>query len=184
MELAANTWEGLFDQRFTVDVSAAPVDLQSWLLSDGSLTQKLTAICKHCFRVQLLHQTLTFATAAAAKTLDINEGEALLHREVLLCDGEKPLVFACSLLPERALNGCYEELRQLDERPLGQWIFAEPALLRSGVHYVALDRDEALFVRAEDALPESGEVWGRISCFSGAAAPLLVSEFFLHTAQP
>lgn len=179
MIAANNTWESLFTQQWQSDVSSAPDKLQAWLKGGGSLTSKLTDICHAQFNVELLHQTLCFATPEAAEALNINEGEALLHREVLLRDGEKALVFACSLLPERALTGSYEELRQLDERPLGHWIFAEPALQRAQMLFAELAADDPLFVRAGSAVGSNSTIWGRASYFSGAAAPLLVSEFFL-----
>lgn len=176
---AGNTWEALFDKRWGNSAEAAPQSLQNWLLSEGSLTVKLTAACQQEFTVKLLHQSLCLASAAAASALDIPEGGSLLHREVLLCDGDTPLVFACSLLPELALTGSYEELRQLDNRPLGHWIFAEPALTRARMQFARLPTDDALFVRAGDALASQESLWGRATCFSGAAASLLVSEFFV-----
>lgn len=179
-QMASNTWEGLFSTDWSSSADEAPAVLQEWLMSEGSLTEKLTATCNDGFNVELLHQTLTFATEAAAAALGIEEGSALLHREVLLNDGDKPLVFACSLLPEVALIGRYEELRQLDERPLGHWIFAEPALQRSRMGFAVIPADAPLFVRVPESQIVSAELWGRVTYFSGAAAPLLVSEFFLN----
>ena len=178
-QIPANTWEGLFTADWSHSAEGASVKLQEWMLSQGSLTEKLMATCQEDFNVELLHQTLTFATEAAAAALHIDEGSALLHREVLLKDGDRPLVFACSLLPEVALNGRFEELRQLDERPLGHWIFAEPALQRSRMVFAAIAADDPLFVRIPEQNTVEEPVWGRVTYFSGAVAPLLVSEFFL-----
>ncbi len=179
-DIAASTWQSLYDARWNDKPCAAPAVLQDWLSDQGSLTEKLTSQCKERFRVQLLHQTLAYASLDAARVLGVDEGASLLHREVLLCDGDRPLVFACSLLPELALTGPYEELRQLDERPLGHWIFAEPALQRDSMSYICMDLSSPLFVRLErntDDLPDY--LWGRATTFIGAAASLLVSEFFL-----
>ncbi|MGB0865004.1 MAG: chorismate--pyruvate lyase family protein [Granulosicoccaceae bacterium] len=174
-----NTWETLFSNAWSDRADSAPIELQAWLSSRGSLTTKLTAACQSGFKVQLLHQHLCFATEAAADALGLECGAPLLHREVLLQDGDRPLVFACSLLPEIALNNQYEELRQLDERPLGHWIFAEPALTRARVCFAALSTQDNLFVRVPSLHQESPPCWGRVTYFQGAAAPLLVSEFFL-----
>lgn len=178
---AANTWEALFDGR-DAGVDAAPAALQAWLSTQGSLTQRLTAACEVGFGVRLLHQTLAFASERAAAELRVEAGEPLLHREVLLRDGDKPLVFACSLLPEAALHGPYEALRQLDERPLGQWIFAEPALQRAQLRHFAVDAADPLFARLPEELRRESPIWGRATRFHGAAKPLLVSEFFLDQA--
>lgn len=178
-QMPSNTWEGLFSADWSRSAEGASVVMQEWLTGQGSLTEKLKAACQGDFNVELLHQTLGFATEAAAAALGIDEGSALLHREVLLKDGDKPLVFACSLLPEVALSGRFEELRQLDERPLGHWIFAEPALQRSRMGFAAITSDDSLFVRVPEQSNTDGVIWGRVTYFSGAVAPLLVSEFFL-----
>lgn len=178
-QMPANTWEGLFSAEWSSSAEGASTAMQEWLMSQGSLTEKLRTTCQVNFKVELLHQTLGFATEAAAAALGIDEGSALLHREVLLKDGDKPLVFACSLLPEVALSGRFEELRQLDERPLGHWIFAEPALQRSRMGFAAIASDDPLFVRIPEQNTIDGQIWGRVTYFSGAVAPLLVSEFFL-----
>ena len=178
-QMPANTWEGLFSTDWSSSAESASTLMQEWLVSQGSLTEKLKATCQNSFKVELLHQTLCFATEAAANALAIDEGSALLHREVLLKDGNKPLVFACSLLPEVALVGRFEELRQLDERPLGHWVFAEPALQRSRMEFAEIAADDPLFVRIPAQQQDDELIWGRVTYFSGAVAPLLVSEFFL-----
>lgn len=180
---AANTWQSLFSEGSTTEPGAAPVALQGHLQEQGSLTLRLKARCRREFKVQLLHQTMAFASEQAAEQLGIGQGDALLHREVLLCDGETPLVFACSLLPEAALTGVYEELRQLDERPLGHWIFAEPALARAKTSFLKIPQSDNLFVRFMQGYDRPGDcLWGRGTVFTGAAAPLYVSEFFLEAA--
>lgn len=181
--MAANTWQSLFSESSRTELGAAPAALQGHLQEQGSLTLRLKARCKRGFSVQLLHQTMAFASEQAAERLGIGEGDAVLHREVLLCDGETPLVFACSLLPEAALTGVYEELRQLDERPLGHWIFAEPALARTKTSYLKIPQSDNLFVRMMPGDGNPGDcLWGRGTVYTGAAAPLYVSEFFLDAA--
>lgn len=178
-ELPRTTWDSLFGSDWSDQLEHASAQQRYWLNSEGSLTAKVRAVCRQGFNVRLLHQQLVFATESAARALSIAESDSLLHREVLLCDGDIPLVFACSLLPEVALSGRFEPLRQLDDQPLGQWIFAEPALQRTVVRQVQLAFDDNLFVRCRCmGFENDGQVCGRRSLFVGADAPLLVSEFF------
>ncbi len=149
-----------------------------WLHNHGSLTESIRAICTHGFRVQVLQHHFIPAPAYTCEALGIASGDSLLHREVLLCDGDEPLVFACSLLPEAALVGRYQALRELGSRPLGHWIFSEPVLKRHRMAYARLPTDSRLF--PEGLLPtDAAALHGRKTLFTGAEKPLLVSEFFL-----
>ncbi|PID48456.1 MAG: hypothetical protein CR991_11730 [Proteobacteria bacterium] len=154
-----------------------------WLQDQGSLTQKIRQVCQHDLQVKVLIHQFIAAPAFTEKELHIEAGHALLHREVLLCDGETPLVFACSLLPEVALHGSYEALRELGNRPLGHWIFSEPILQRANMHYASLPITNRLFQNLRHVMELSGSLCGRKTLFTGADKPFLVSEFFLPELQ-
>jgi chorismate--pyruvate lyase len=156
----------------------------SWLISQGSLTQRLQGVCRADFNVEVLQHTLVTATSQACQALSLPAGAKVLHREVLLCDGETPLVFACSILPEQALTGRYAELIELGSRPLGHWIFAEPVLHREVMSYRKLDGTDALFGLMKHKTDLPNKVYGRKTLFTGADKPFLVSEFFLPNLQP
>lgn len=148
-----------------------------WLLAAGSLTQRLQQVCQQAFRVQVLKHEFIPAPEFICEDLSIQPNEQVLQREVLLCDGDEPLVFACSLLPEAALQGRYQELRKLGSRPLGHWIFSEPVLQRQTMLFAELSSRAALFQNLSNSAEAS--LLGRKTLFVGADKPLLVSEFFL-----
>jgi len=60
------------------------------------------------------------------------------------------------------MEGPLKRLRRLNERPLGEFLFRDPYLLRSQLEIV-----------------REGEIWGRRSLFISHHHPLLVAEFFL-----
>lgn len=157
--------------------------LNQWINDKGSLTEKLQTICTGELRVKVLYHSFVACNESAAFSLRINTGDRVLHREVLLCDDETPLVFASSLLPESALIGRFEELRELGSRPLGHWIFSEPILIRSTMHTVELASSSRLFTRFTAKPQPSQILFGRKTLFTGPAKPFLVSEFFLPSIQ-
>lgn len=151
--------------------------LSYWLDAPGSLTKSIQQVCTKAFRVKVLLHEFSDTPTAAPDTLQLAAGDRVLHREVLLCDAEVPLVFACSLLPEKALHGRFAALKDMGSRPLGHWIFQEPVLQRSEMQFTALAGNDPLFARLEQL--QTGIIYGRKTLFSGAAQPFLVSEFFL-----
>jgi len=152
-------------------------------MEQGSLTQSIQQVCQQNFHVRVLsHEWITTPNFACA-ALHTTPEESLLHRQVLLCDGDIPLVFACSLLPEAALQGAYAELRTLGSRPLGHWIFSEPVLKRHSMHYAAPPSSASLFTAIYPMLKQRATLVGRKTLFTGAAKPLLVSEFFLPSLR-
>ena len=73
--------------------TGAPLAVQAWLASPGSLTARLIAH-SDAFRVQRLHQHAAVCLADEAAALGLPRPARVWEREVLLrCDG-KPVVFA------------------------------------------------------------------------------------------
>ncbi len=146
------------------------------------MTERVKSLCTHDFRVEVLRHELV-ENQQLQPELQLVQNELVLQREVLLCDGDTPLIFAYSLLPEAALHGRYAELRELGSRPLGHWLFTEPVLKRHTVEIAALATQEKLFDQVREITTLPTLLWGRKALFSGAAKPLLVSEFFLPALQ-
>ncbi len=178
-DLPQNTWQSLFEAQWANEPMRAPESLQQWLSHEGSLIEQLSDHGSQSVNELLLHQTMCFASAEAALKLGVDEGASLLHREAVLCEGDTPLVFTCSLLPEMILTGPFEELRQLEDTSLDSWLITNSELIRADKRFAELSSDDALFVRLSHLYSAPVKVWGRTSIFEGAAAPLLVSEFWL-----
>lgn len=170
----------LFTPHWQTTLPASASWQTPWLLATGSLTQSLQQVCEREFKVHVLKHEFIAAPEFICEYLVIQPKEPVLQREVLLCDGEEPLVFACSLLPEAALQGRYQELRELGSRPLGHWIFSEPILKRQTMLFAELPSQASLFQNLN--ITETS-LLGRKTLFVGADKPLLVSEFFLPALQ-
>lgn len=156
----------------------------AWLQDQGSLTKRIQQVCTQGFNVGVLTHQFIVAPESALDSLQLNTGDRVLHREVLLCDGGEPLVFACSLLPEKALQGRFAALCNMGSQPLGHWIFKEPALQRGTMQITHLQGDSELFERLTlYKADRPGRLWGRKTLFTGAKHPFLVSEFFLHALK-
>nr|CAA6809951.1 MAG: Chorismate--pyruvate lyase (EC [uncultured Thiotrichaceae bacterium] len=148
-----------------------------WLQDQGSLTKSIQQVCSQAFNVKVLIHHFITAPDCALESMQLAKNDRVLHREVVLCDGNETLVFACSLLPEKALQGRFEALYDMGSRPLGHWLFKEPALKRANMQFTQLQGNNPLFERLDGH--ENKTITGRKTLFTGAESPFLVSEFFL-----
>lgn len=153
-----------------------PRGLRHWLLDQGSLTAKLQDVSDGEFQVQILFQGVARPAPSERSTLGLGAGQCALVREVVLKGLGQPWVFARSLIPLSSLKGRLRQLRQLDSRPLGGFLFAQPDLIRGGMQ-ISRIRPEQDYVPS--LLQGNDVLWGRRSAFWLEDKPLLVSEVFL-----
>ncbi len=153
-----------------------PRPLRAWLLDQGSLTAKLMHLSGGDFRVQVLRQTLARPRPSEQLLLGVPAGQWALVREVALWGRSEPWVFARSLIPLTSLTGRLRQLRRLDSRPLGGFLFAQPDLVRGAMQISRIGPQRA-YVPSE--LQQNTDLWGRRSVFELERKPLLVSEVFL-----
>lgn len=152
--------------------------LLSWLTEKGSLTRRLRALAGDGFRVQVLREDWSKPFPGEARLLDLRTARSARVREVMLFAGERPLVLARSIIPQRTLLGRHSPLARLGTRPLGEWLFAHPALRRLSLEFCQV-RPE-MWCSESAALHCSGvALWGRRAHYRVARHPLLVCEFFL-----
>lgn len=142
-----------------------PVALWTWLAETGSLTQRLKGCCAGEFDLRVVSERDDVLDADDAAVLGLAAGTPARFREVLLCCDDAPCIHARSILPSSTLAGAGRGLEALGTRPLGDALFAHPAMTREPIEVAYCD----------DAPPR----WGRRSVFRLDGAPLLVSEFFL-----
>ncbi len=142
-----------------------PAALWNWLTETGSLTQRLKACCQGEFELRVVNERDGVLDADDAAALGLAVGATARFREVLLCCDDVPCIHARSILPSSTLAGAGLGLAALGTRPLGDALFAHPAMTRGPIEVTHCD----------DAPPR----WGRRSVFRLDGAPLLVSEFFL-----
>lgn len=156
--------------------------LRSWLIEPDSLTARLKAHSK-TFVVQVLGQSIMACRPQEANS-DIEAGEDVLVREVLLlCDGI-PHVFARSLLPLNSLTGEQEKLAHLGEQSLGQVLFNHPELIRKNIEVANFNDNKAINALIQELkLDQIKDIWGRRSVFVIDNKPMVVAEVFLPNAH-
>lgn len=132
----------------------------SWLAEERLLTRRLKSRCGYTFRMQVLRN------AAGSDATG-------LHREVLLCCGAAPCIYAVTDVPAATLAK-HGWLAQLGDDPLGETLQSRADVSRGEFSYALLQ---------PQSLPaEAGATtaaWARRSEFRIGTAVLTVTEVFL-----
>jgi len=173
-QLSAARWRPL---RAGLALPHAPT-LHAWLGSAASLTRRLQQACgSETLQVRLLQQQWRLVTAPELAPFARAVPRRMLQREVLLCCGEQPWVYAVTLLPVATLRHSQWQFGRLGARPLGALLFADPTLWRGGVEVTRVT-----MARAGEGWRQGERLWARRSLFRRGGWPLLVSELFLSAA--
>ena len=153
--------------------------LHPWLTSRGSLTARIIEHF-HQFNLFRIAQRTEWPNVDERRELGLRDREMAVVREVLLRDGEAPLVFAHSVAARRDLRGVWRGLSRLGARPLADLLFHDHAVVRLPMEYRKLDARHPLYRRAQKVAPFAAcAVWARRSVFLKNGRPLLVTELFL-----
>ncbi len=148
--------------------------VREWLFDSGSLTRRLMQLCGEQFQVQVISECAYCRINERERALlAIKSGVQARIREVFLCHGDIPLVFARTVIPLTTLRGEAHRLAYMGGRPIGALLFSCRGMIRGPLQ---ISKQGASSLHA--SLPED-EVWGRRSLFYLSDKPLLVSEFFL-----
>jgi chorismate--pyruvate lyase len=157
--------------------AASPV-VRSWIEETGSLTARLRATCGAGFGVTVLRQDWRRPFAGEAHILNLGRGQGALVREVVLHCAGRPLIVARSVIPRATLRRTHRRLAHLGNRPLGEWLFSHPGLVRLGLDVTVVGADRWGPALAKE-FGLGGGVWGRRSVYEIAEGRVLVCEFFL-----
>lgn len=149
---------------------AVPPLWRGWLSANQSLTAQLKKLSAGDFRVELLCQQIAQPHPDERSQLNLASRQLAMIREVLLHGCGRPWVLARTVVPLATLTGPLSHLRRLGIRPLGEALFAQRSLQRSGFEFADC-RDFHFEVPAH---------YGRRSRFTVAQRPLLVAEIFLE----
>jgi chorismate--pyruvate lyase len=153
--------------------------LHPWLTSRGSLTSRLTVSVDQFNLVRLI-QRAQLPNVDERRELALRDRELAMVREVLLRDGDTPLVFAHSLVARRDLTGVWRGLSRLGGRPLAEMLFHDAAVVRLPMEYKKIDARHPLYRRASEVASfPAMSIWARRSVFLKRGRPLLVTEVFL-----
>jgi len=157
--------------------------LHPWLTSRGSLTSRIIAHFSQ-FNLVRIAQQAELPNIDERRELGLREREQAIVREVLLRDGEQPLVFAHSVAARRDVRGVWRGLSRLGARPLAEMLFHDHDVVRLPMEYKKLDARHPLYRRAQQVAPFAAHlVWARRSVFLKRGRPLLVTELFLTTMR-
>ena len=152
-----------------------PVSLSPWLFDASSLTARLVADCDENFSVQVISQQWRKLDSEEAAAMSLNDARSALVRQVLLCCGDTPLVYARTVIPVITVQGAQRRYANMGSRPLGAMLFADRTMHREAVQVAMLPANHEAHKYAKTDEP----VWGRRSVFRVAGKPILVSEYFL-----
>ena len=149
--------------------------LLPWLFDASSLTARLIDLCGDDFSVRVISQRWQLLDAEEASAMSLNDVRSALVRQVLLCCGDRPLVYARTVIPVTTIKGAQRRYANMGNRPLGAMLFADRTMRREEVQVAVLpvSHEANQFIKADEP------VWGRRSVFRVADKPLLVSEYFL-----
>ena len=124
--------------------------------------------------MRVISQRWQIIGAEEASAMSLNHEGSALVRQVLLCCGDKPLVYARTVIPVTSIQGAQRRYANMGNRPLGAMLFADRTMRREDVQVAMLpDWHEANQYTTSDE-----RVWGRRSVFRVTGKPLLVSEYF------
>jgi len=160
--LAIGTWQpepGLTGRKPTDE-------MRSWLLEPGLLTQRLRNQCGGAFNLRLVNE--------AQHRDDATD----LYRQVALCCGDLPCIFAESRIPLATVDAHFW-LRDLGQEPLGERL-QKNADTRRGSFIYGLLAAEQVPGWIRDSLTDPVEpLWARRYDFYIGTDTLTVTEIFL-----
>ncbi len=157
---------------------------REWLLDSASLTLRIKNHCQHkqmgLFSVRVLRQGMAIPSNDEVRRLQLGRRRYAFIREVLLYCGKMPVIFARTVIPLKTLTGKERQLAHLGGRPLGEFLFAQPALQRDAMEVAHLGKGHQLHdIACYSLQQELNQVWARRSVFRLHHKPLLVAEVFL-----
>ena len=158
---------------------AAAGRYRPWLTDAGSLTARVKARCTD-FSVEVLFQGLRRPDRDERFVFPHHGRARVLVREVFLCCGDTPVVFAHTVLDEYDLDGVWRSVAKLGSRPLGAALFADPRIHRHPLRIRKINVHHELRRRLQRyGATMPGALWARRSLFHLHDSPILVTEVFL-----
>ncbi len=153
--------------------------VNSWICSDSSLTVKVKELGV-AFSVDVLSQVTRPIPSDMQTKLSIDE-QSGLFREVLLKQGDVPLVYAQTIIPNSSISGKESMLGELGNQSLGHVLFQSPQAIRSPIEFSVVEPLSSLGQYIQKQLKQelTETCYIRRSVFHLNGKPLLVCECFL-----
>lgn len=109
------------------------------------------------------------------------EAQPVLIREVVLFSDNKPVVFARSVIPFKALPES-SEFTNLGTNPLGERLFNRENISAGDIQASIFLADSNVGLLNQQLNGTKASLWGRRRCFHLPETPILVAEVFLSSA--
>lgn len=111
----------VFDVLFNIEDSLGALSSAQKILltTDGSVTSILDVLKGHV-DINTLQQEFKPADEEIARNLNINEGETVNYRVVIIKTAQEPLIYAVSLVPINRLNNEFKEDLIRADIPIGR----------------------------------------------------------------
>jgi chorismate--pyruvate lyase len=155
-----------------------PPLFEGWLRETGLLTARITTETGRRCVLRVVDQRLDFLTGDQQAVLQVPPGTCFV-REIELCDGSRPWVYAQTVVPDSTLE-LHPWLAELGEASLGETLAGIEGLERGPTEYATLP---ALHPLAQAALRSVAEepdfLWARRWWVAIRGRRLLVHEVFL-----
>ncbi|AFJ02472.1 Chorismate--pyruvate lyase [Methylophaga frappieri] len=157
-----------------------PISLATWLQARGSLTARLKGVSQQGFSVNIQRCNWQYPIVDEALALGTKHHAKVFCREVCLMDGDKPQVFARTIVPQGSYRQLQRRLQRIGRNSLGDWLFRTHGVARGRIMISKLPVNHRLCKQAcmaADIRPQ--QLWARRSVFDFKGCQLLVSEVFL-----
>lgn len=153
--------------------------IQHWVCAESSLTVKVKELGVS-FSVEVINQCYKSLSITTKKILNTSDNVALI-REVVLKQGDTPLIYAQTVMPESTIIGTEARLAELGNQSLGQILFQSHHATRGKIEISLVEKASPLGSYIEQHLnqPIIEPCFIRRSIFHLNDKPLLVNECFL-----
>ena len=153
--------------------------LSKWVRDRGSLTERIMARCGD-FGVRHVANRYARVNRDEARRIGMNPKTFALVREVYLCCGDKPVVFAHSVAARASLKGPWRNLAALGQKSLGSAFLSNPRVKRDDLEFLPISKRHPLYAKSCRFMARRPtRLWARRSLFGLGRREILVTEVFL-----
>ena len=153
--------------------------LSKWVRDRGSLTERIMAKCGD-FGVRHVANRFSRVNPDEVRRIGVNPKAFALVREVYLCCGEKPVVFAHSVAARASLKGPWRNLAALGQKSLGSAFLSNPRVKRDDLEFLPISKRHPLYAKSCRFMAHRpARLWARRSLFGLGRSEILVTEVFL-----
>ncbi|MCY4356840.1 MAG: chorismate lyase [Gammaproteobacteria bacterium] len=143
-----------------------PVETRE-LLREGSLTARAKQLAGNSFQLEVRDQCWRQVNVESQLMLfgQVAASKRVWSRKIAMLGHGEDWILAHTLMPETSAEGALSAVFDLKNKPLGDFLFEQPQLLRASFELGC----------SQQIIPQ---MWGRRSMFTLHSKPIMVAEFF------